>query len=969
MTEEKAFISSTVLDLPEHRAEVLNACLRQGVFPVMMEHWPAASAEAVEVSLSMVETASIYVGVFGHRYGHVPDGAGKSLTEMEYERACELGHTRLIFLMADDHLLRAEDVETGVGAARLQAFKERLAREQVVAFFSSKEDLRAKVIDSLANLRLRRSEPESLHFVSDIPTPPEPYVAHPYTLLPTSDLVGRRAEVNLLTDWIAQPDSPLYGARVLAIVAIGGMGKSALTWKWFRDVAGYEMSPLAGRIWWSFYESDATFENFVIRALAYVARLPRHKVQTMAAPEREELLLSLLDREPFLLVLDGLERIMIAYARMDASRLQDDDLDDRTDNVVLGGLGLPRKATTPFEARHRLRKTADPRAGAFLRKLAQVRGTRTLISSRLYPAELQAENGAEVPGARSIFLNGLTDDDALELWRSTGVSGSRLDLQPLLRSFENFPLLIRALSGEISRFRPAPGDFDAWRAANPEFDPFKLPLTQRRSHVLAFAFRGLGRSTRKVLVTLAGFRMPATWRTLADLLVGPDRPFEHESSLDAALTELEDRGLVGWDRRSNRYDLHPVVRGVTWQSLGRVGQRIIYENLESHFEALPTGSDVEVTSLDQLTPVIELYHVLIGLERYDTAFSVFEQYLFKPVLVRLGECRKAAEWLEGLFPEGLSAPPLGSGRDRQSALHMLAYAYHYSGQIELASTIWESTGRWSSASVSLLPSGALRRAEVAARKAHLSDPRAPEELRNLGWIFSIRGVDQAAAKAFDRSFELFDDKRKDDEHETFGYVRGARHALDVGDLERAAQWGAKAWRLAEELVLERPSIMAMNLEGAILLAQGSTAQAKEVLLRGLRRARRINFTAAEIDALLDLTRACLQLGEEDVCREALADLWEPVERGRFRLAEADGLLLLARLELKKQDVEKAVDAASRAYRTAWCDGPPFAYHRTLCRSGDLLADLGAEPPTGLPPFSEDEHEPLPEVPIIDDPPE
>ena len=48
------------------------------------------------------------------------------------------------------------------------------------------------------------------------------------------------------------------------------MGKSALTWKWFNEIAPQEMKPLAGRMWWSFYESDATFENFVIRALAYV---------------------------------------------------------------------------------------------------------------------------------------------------------------------------------------------------------------------------------------------------------------------------------------------------------------------------------------------------------------------------------------------------------------------------------------------------------------------------------------------------------------------------------------------------------------------------------------------------------------------------------------------------------------------------------------------------------------------------
>ena len=56
---------------------------------------------------------------------------------------------------------------------------------------------------------------------------PEPYVAHPYTLLQTSGLVGRRMELDLLWDWVANPGCQVHRARILSIVAIGGMGKSA----------------------------------------------------------------------------------------------------------------------------------------------------------------------------------------------------------------------------------------------------------------------------------------------------------------------------------------------------------------------------------------------------------------------------------------------------------------------------------------------------------------------------------------------------------------------------------------------------------------------------------------------------------------------------------------------------------------------------------------------------------------------
>src|SRR5205823_8778659 len=69
----RVMISSTARDLPEHRKEVMDACLRQGMFPIMMEHLPASDAEAVPASLKMVDEAEIYLLILAHRYGYVPD--------------------------------------------------------------------------------------------------------------------------------------------------------------------------------------------------------------------------------------------------------------------------------------------------------------------------------------------------------------------------------------------------------------------------------------------------------------------------------------------------------------------------------------------------------------------------------------------------------------------------------------------------------------------------------------------------------------------------------------------------------------------------------------------------------------------------------------------------------------------------------------------------------------------------------
>jgi len=133
----KAMVSSTARDLPDHRQQVMDACLRQGVFPTMMEHLPASDADAIGASLAMVDQADIYLGVFAFRYGYVPAGHDISITEIEYNRAVERKIPRLIFLMHEEHSIKPGDVETGAGAEKLAKFKEQVGKERVVNFFKS----------------------------------------------------------------------------------------------------------------------------------------------------------------------------------------------------------------------------------------------------------------------------------------------------------------------------------------------------------------------------------------------------------------------------------------------------------------------------------------------------------------------------------------------------------------------------------------------------------------------------------------------------------------------------------------------------------------------------------------------------------------------------------------------------------------------------------------------------------------
>src|SRR5215471_17890240 len=204
-----AMISSTSLDLPEHRQQAMDACLRQDIFPKAMEHLPARDADAIRVSLEMVDEADIYIGIYAWRYGHVPAGHDISITEMEFKRAEERGIPILVFLIHKDHPLTIEMVEADKDAQeKLKQLKERACQGRGRLEFKSPVELRSHIIQSLGAL-LKEEEAASqeqrapsLHPPNLIPTAPAPYIAHPYSLLQTREVIGRRTELNLLTDWV-----------------------------------------------------------------------------------------------------------------------------------------------------------------------------------------------------------------------------------------------------------------------------------------------------------------------------------------------------------------------------------------------------------------------------------------------------------------------------------------------------------------------------------------------------------------------------------------------------------------------------------------------------------------------------------------------------------------------------------------------------------------------------------------------
>ena len=92
---------------------------------------------------------SLYLGVFGMRYGSIPDGYDKSMTHLEYDEAQRLGLPSLIYILDESHPIPAKDVETGEGPTSCEALKDQIKKQHMISFFTTPEDLQARIMNDV----------------------------------------------------------------------------------------------------------------------------------------------------------------------------------------------------------------------------------------------------------------------------------------------------------------------------------------------------------------------------------------------------------------------------------------------------------------------------------------------------------------------------------------------------------------------------------------------------------------------------------------------------------------------------------------------------------------------------------------------------------------------------------------------------------------------------------------------------
>jgi len=233
-------------------------------------------------------------------------------------------------------------------------------------------------------------------------------------------------------------------------------------------------------------------------------------------------------------------------------------------------------------------------------------------------------------------------------------------------------------------------------------------------------------------------------------------------------------------------------------------------------------------------------------------------------------------------------------------------------------------------------------------------------LRSLGRLFSVTGERLARVVLLGAQFVATE--RRNMQSEGVAVAELSEHALRLGHTTDAARWADRAWKLAENQRVERDFIRAALMQGCVALRTRKLTRADERLHHVLTRARAVDMVDMELPALIALAELALVRGKSVDARARLEDVWEAAERGPYPIYQADAYNVFTDIAIAEGGKSAAINAATKAYNAAWCDGPPHAYYWGLEKARAHLRALGAPEPKLLP-FDESKFAPLLEVEI------
>jgi hypothetical protein len=149
------FVSSTYNDLVEYRDVVQKVIRQAGALAVGMEDFGARDERPLDESLAVVAESDVFVGIYAHRYGFVPDSSQISISEAEYQHAISNSIPVFAYLIDDNYPWPPKYVDQGEPANQLARFKDLLRKNHIVKVFKEDWQLASCVAADLARHSLR----------------------------------------------------------------------------------------------------------------------------------------------------------------------------------------------------------------------------------------------------------------------------------------------------------------------------------------------------------------------------------------------------------------------------------------------------------------------------------------------------------------------------------------------------------------------------------------------------------------------------------------------------------------------------------------------------------------------------------------------------------------------------------------------------------------------------------------------
>jgi hypothetical protein len=149
---KKVFVSSTYLDLLEHREVILEQLVRRDLLFRGMEFFGAEPANfpPSEKIVREVRDADVYLGIFGVRYGSVDPKSGLSMTELEFNEAEASGKPMLLYVIREDASVKASYFDAATEAQRKLLLTR--VKKHTVYQFGTVEELARQVYEDLGKL-------------------------------------------------------------------------------------------------------------------------------------------------------------------------------------------------------------------------------------------------------------------------------------------------------------------------------------------------------------------------------------------------------------------------------------------------------------------------------------------------------------------------------------------------------------------------------------------------------------------------------------------------------------------------------------------------------------------------------------------------------------------------------------------------------------------------------------------------